>query len=149
MNDAMQKMMAQMVGQIKRDEGVQRTAYQDHLGYWTIGVGRLVDARKPGAGLRDDEIQMLLQNDIIDRVSQLSNRLPWFDELDEPRKGVLINMAFQLGVAGLLEFKRTLTLIQNGDYGQASIQMLLSKWAMQTPERARRLAKQMKTGEWQ
>lgn len=141
-------MIKELTTQLRRDEGVKAAAYQDHLGFWTIGVGRLIDSRKPGAGLRPDEIDYLLANDIKDRVAALRKALPWFDDLTEPRQGVLVNMAFQLGTAGLLEFKKTLALIQSGDYGKAAIQMLASKWAQQTPERARRLAEQMKTGEW-
>lgn len=134
--------------QLRGDEGVRKVAYQDHLGFWTIGVGRLIDDRKPGAGLRDGEIEMLLRNDIMDRVSQLSKRLPWFNDLDEARQGVLVNMAFQLGVDGLMGFRTTLDLIGKGRYTEASEQMLKSKWASQTPARAKRMAEQMKTGKW-
>lgn len=141
-------MIKELTTQLRRDEGVKPTAYQDHLGFWTIGVGRLIDPRKPGAGLRPDEIDYLLRNDIQDRINALRKALPWFDDLTEPRQGVLVNMAFQLGTAGLLEFKKTLALIQNGEYSSAALQMMVSKWAQQTPERARRLAEQMKTGEW-
>ena len=141
-------MIEQLTAQLRRDEGTRATAYQDHLGFWTIGVGRLIDSRKPGAGLRPDEIDYLLKNDISDRVQALTKALPWFDRLDEARRGALINMAFQLGTAGLLGFKSTLALIAAGKYAEASEQMLKSKWANQTPARAKRLAEQMKTGEW-
>lgn len=141
-------LIAEVSKQLRFDEGVRKTAYADHLGYLTIGVGRLIDAARPGAGLRDGEIEMLLRNDILDRITQLENRLPWFRDLDEPRQGVLINMAFQLGIEGLLGFKTTLSLIAKCQYYAASEQMLLSKWANQTPKRANRLAQQMKTGRW-
>jgi lysozyme len=133
--------------QLARDEGVKPAAYQDHLGYWTIGVGRLIDERK-GGGLRPDEIDYLLDNDINDRREALTKALPFFKNLDAARQGVLINMAFQLGTAGLLSFKTTLGFIARYDYEGAAQQMLLSKWATQTPERAQRLAKQMKEGVW-
>ena len=135
--------------QLRGDEGVNSCAYTDSLGYWTIGVGRLVDARKPGGGLRPDEISYLLNNDIADRVSALTAQLPWFTGLDEARQGVLLNMSFQLGTVGLLAFKTTLGNVQTGDYDTAASNMMLSKWATQTPERAARLANQMKTGIWQ
>ena len=141
-------MIEQLTTQLRSDEGTKATAYQDHLGFWTIGVGRLIDSRKPGAGLRPDEIDYLLRNDISDRVAALTKALPWFDRLDEARQGVLLNMAFQLGTAGLLGFKSTLALIAAGKYAEASEQMIKSKWATQTPARAKRLAEQMKTGEW-
>lgn len=141
-------MIDKLTEQLRRDEGVKATAYQDHLGFLTIGVGRLIDSRKPGAGLRPDEIDYLLRNDIADRVQALTKALPWFEKLDEARRGVLINMAFQLGTAGLLGFKSTLALVAAGKYAEAAEQMLKSKWATQTPARAKRLAEQMKTGEW-
>ena len=141
-------MIANLTDQLRRDEGTKATAYQDHLGYWTIGVGRLIDSRKPGAGLRPDEIDYLLRNDINDRVAALQKALPWFVKLDEARQGVLINMAFQMGTAGLLAFRQTLALVRDGKYTEAADQMLKSKWAEQTPGRAKRLSEQMKTGEW-
>jgi len=141
-------MIEQLTAQLRRDEGTRATAYKDSMDFLTIGVGRLIDSRKPGAGLRPDEIDYLLRNDIADRVQALKKALPWFDRLDEARRGVLINMAFQLGTAGLLGFKSTLALIVAGKYAEAAEQMLNSKWATQTPARAKRLAEQMKTGEW-
>ena len=141
-------MIEQLTAQLQRDEGIKATAYQDHLGFLTIGVGRLIDSHKPGAGLRPDEIDYLLRNDIDDRVRALTNALPWFVSLDDARRGVLLNMAFQLGTAGLLGFKSTLALVAAGKYSEAAEQMLKSKWATQTPARAKRLAEQMKTGEW-
>lgn len=141
-------MVANLAQQLRRDEGTKPSAYQDHLGFWTIGVGRLIDARK-GGGLRPDEIEYLLANDIKDRARALLAALPWFGALDDARQGVLLNMAFQLGTAGLLGFTGTLGRISRGDYAGAAKSMLESRWAKQTPERAQRLAKQMETGTWQ
>ena len=142
-------MKSELTRQLRGDEGVEKTAYQDHLGFWTIGVGRLIDKRKAGAGLRDFEIDCLLKNDIDDRINELTRQLPWIANLDDARQGVLLNMSFQLGVEGLLGFKNTLGLVREGRYREAAVAMLLSKWADQTPERAKRLAHQMDTGVWQ
>jgi lysozyme len=135
--------------QLRGDEGVRRHVYKDHLGYSTIGVGRLVDARKQGSGLRDDEITYLLNNDITDRIDALTRRLPWFQNLDDARRGVLLNMSFQMGVDGLLGFERTLALVRDGQYDLAAHAMEQSLWATQTPARAARMAEQMRTGLWQ
>lgn len=139
----------ELVKQLRAEEGVKPCAYQDHLGFWTIGVGRLVDSRKPGAGLRPEEIDFLLMNDIEDRVNALHNRLPWFQDLDDARKGVLVGMAFQMGTDGLLGFRNTLELIREGKYENAAHAMMQSLWAKQTPKRAQRMADQMRTGLWQ
>lgn len=142
-------MKSELTRQLKGDEGVKACVYNDHLGYATIGVGRLVDSRKPGAGLRSFEVDFLLQNDIDDRIREITGRLPWAAQLDSARLGVLLNMSFQLGVEGLMAFVNTLELVRKGQYEAASKAMLQSKWAGQTPERAKRLSQQMLTGQWQ
>jgi len=134
--------------QLIRDEGEVAHAYQDSLGFWTIGVGRLIDKRK-GGGLSREEIAFLLDNDIQRVTVDLSNAVPWLRQIDDVRRAVLFNMAFQMGTAGLLKFKRTLELVRGERWKDAARAMLQSKWATQTPERARRLARQMDSGEWQ
>lgn len=134
--------------QLRQEEGSVPHAYQDHLGYWTIGVGRLIDKRK-GGGLSPDEVDYLLRNDIRKKTDEVYEALPWVCDLNEPRQAVLIGMAFQMGTAGLLGFKSTLANIQAGRYAQAATGMLNSLWAQQTPGRAARMARQMETGEWQ
>jgi hypothetical protein len=93
--------------QLRRDEGTESCAYQDSLGYWTIGVGRLIDSRK-GGGLSNEEIDFLLENDIKTKTREVLLALPWMPRLSEPRQAVLIGMAFQMGLKGLLQFKRAL-----------------------------------------
>lgn len=133
--------------QLLREEGAESCAYQDSLGYWTIGVGRLIDSRK-GGGLSNDEIDFLLENDIKTKTREVLLALPWVPRLSEPRQAVLIGMAFQMGIGGLLKFKRTIGSIEDGQYTEAAAEMLDSAWARQTPARAHRMALQMETGEW-
>lgn len=142
-------MISELKRQLTGDEGRRKHVYRDSLGFFTIGVGRLVDDRKPGSGLRDSEIDFMLMNDIEDRINELHVVLPWFQRLDDVRQGCLIAMSFQLGVEGLLQFKRTLGLVKAGKYEEAADQMLLSLWAKQTPARAKRMSEQMRTGQWQ
>jgi lysozyme len=140
----------ELVRQLRGDEDTRPCVYRDSLGFWTIATGRLVDDRKPGAGLRPEEMTFMLNNDIDDRIDQLTRRLgPWFQNLDDARRGVLLNMSFQLGVEGLLNFVRTLALVREGKYENAAHAMLQSLWAKQTPARAQRMADQMRTGVWQ
>ena len=134
--------------QLRFDEGEKLTAYQDHLGFWTIGIGRLIDARK-GGGITKEESSYLLNNDIRRKTAELKAAIPWFGKLDEVRQGVLLNMAFQMGTEGLLKFKNTLRMVESGQYDAAASGMLESLWARQTPERAKRLSEQMRTGVWQ
>lgn len=136
------------VEQLERHEDRVLHAYQDHLGYWTIGVGRLIDKRK-GGGITKEESEYLLNNDVTTRLSELERRLPWFNELNDARKAVLLNMSFQMGVAGLMGFHKTLAHVKSEEYLLAADSMLNSKWATQTPNRANELATQMRHGKWQ
>ena len=140
--------LTQATEQIKSDEGCVLHAYRDTLGYTTIGYGRLIDKKK-GGGISQDEAEYLLENDIDCKLMELRDHIPWFDKLDDARKGVLLNMAFQMGVKGLLGFRNTLAEINEGNYEKAADNMLKSKWARQTPNRAKRMAEQMRTGQWQ
>ena len=133
--------------QLIRDEGVIPHCYFDHLGYATIGVGHLIDERR-GGSLPKFLIDALLDYDIDKCRKELAAALHWYVKLDEARQGVLINMAFNLGVDGLLKFKNTLGFVQAGQYGEAAANMLASLWAKQVGPRAHRLATQMETGKW-
>lgn len=140
--------MSKLADQLLRDEGFKSSVYQDHLGYWTIGIGRMIDPRK-GGGITQDEAKYLLENDISRVNQELALTYPWTTELDDARRGVLQNMAFQMGLPKLQGFKKTLEMVRTGQYLAASQEMLNSTWAQQTPQRAQRLSKQMLTGEWQ
>ncbi len=134
--------------QLIREEGSVPFAYQDSRGFWTIGVGRLIDKRK-GGKLSPDEIEYLLQNDIKRVTAEVLASLPWVNTMNEARQAVVYGMAFQLGLKGLLGFTSTLSAMRDQRYEHAAEGMRLSVWAQQTPERVKRLAHQMDTGEWQ
>ena len=133
-----------IVEQLKRDEGVRLKPYRDSVGKLTIGIGRNLD----DVGIDAGEADYLLRNDVLRAGLALSTALPWTDTLDDARRGVLLNMTFNLGIAGLLTFKNTLSLIENGHYAAAAAAMLDSKWAAQTGPRAHRLSQQMEQGVW-
>jgi len=143
-----QNLITQATKQIKRHEGFVSNAYKDSLGYLTIGYGRLIDKSK-GGGISESEAEYLLANDVNGVYEALNRSIPSFKRLNDARQGVLLNMAFQMGVHGLMQFKSTLNLIELGDYNAAADNMLKSLWASQTPNRAKEMATQMRTGQWQ
>ena len=128
-----------LINELRRDEGVKDYAYQDSLGYWTIGVGHLIDKRK-GGKMPDVIIDMLLRYDIDEKIAELNERLPWWGFLDESSQRVIVNMAFNLGVEGLLKFGKFMDALKDGDRNRAASEMLDSKWAEQVGARATRLA---------
>lgn len=132
-----------LIEQLKLHEGVRDRPYKDSVGKLTIGVGRNLTDK----GLKPKEIEYLLMNDIMECIDDLNKYLPWWRQLNEVRQRVLMDMCFNLGIGGLLGFKNTLAFIQSGDYEQASQNMLLSKWAGQVGQRARRLSEMIRTGQ--
>lgn len=131
--------------QLRRDESDKKFPYTDTVGKLTIGVGRNLTDR----GVSEGEITFMLQNDVQEVQDGLNNALAWYAGLDEARRGVLLNMAFNMGIHGLLAFHKALTFLEAGEYDQAATEMLNSKWAGQVGDRAKRLALQLQTGEWQ
>lgn len=132
---------------IELHEGRVSHAYKDSLGYLTIGVGHLIDATK-GGSLPDVFITALLQWDIQQKTAELEKALPWSALLDPVRHAALVDMAFNLGVAGLQNFIHFLAALKLGDYHTAADEMLKSKWATQVGSRALRLSQLIRTGSW-
>lgn len=131
--------------QLISHEGLKLAAYQDHLGFWTIGVGRLIDGRK-GGGISPIEAGLLLDNDINRCLDDLST-FAWFSGLNAVRQRALIDMRFQLGSGGFRGFTKMLAALQAGDVTLAAVCARQSKWATQTPQRAATVTAQLETGE--
>lgn len=142
-------MIASLEDQLLRDEGEKLSAYQDSLGFWTIGVGHLIDQRK-GGSIPQTVSRTLLAVDMEHARNSLAQTFLWTDALDEIRRGALLNMTFQMGVHGLGEFRQMLANLQVGNYAIAAGAGRDSVWCnSQSPARAERLMKQIETGEWQ
>lgn len=128
---------------IHDEEGYRAKPYRCTSGALTIGIGYNLDA-----GMPFDEAVLLMRHRIDKIRRALLERLEWFPKLNEARQAALLSMAYQMGLSGLLSFKRTLASIAAGDYEQASREMLDSKWASQTPKRAQRTAYMMRYGKF-
>ncbi len=72
--------------------------------------------------------------------------MPWWLSLDDVRQRIVSNMAFNMGVSGLLTFKNTLSAMRRGCYSVAAAGMKNSKWAVQVGDRAKRLYRGMESG---
>jgi lysozyme len=140
-------MSDRLIEQLRIHEGVEKHVYQDHLGFWTIGVGRLVDERG-GLGLSEDEIDYLLKNDIYRSRKELSETFSWFNDLDEVRQDGMCNLHFNLGLTRLRGFQKALRFMESGDFLLASEEFLDSRWAKQVGNRADDVAQMIATGEY-
>jgi lysozyme len=99
----------------------------------------LIDKARGGL-ITQEEAEYLLRNDVARVITELHARLPFYERLPDRKKQALANMAFQLGVAGLMNFRRMLSAIKDEDWTRARMEALDSKWASQTPARAREVA---------
>lgn len=136
-----------IIDRLVADEREVLHAYEDHLKFLTIGVGRLIDQRK-GGGISREESRYLLANDIR-RCMAIAGQWDWFDQLDWPRQGVIVCMLFQLGARGVSGFRKMLAAIDRKDYQGAADEMLDSDWHKDTPARCERMAAIMRSGQWQ
>ena len=136
-------MMSKLINQLKSDEGLRLKPYKCTEGYLTIGYGRNLETN----GISENEAEVMLVNDIY-RVMESLNDYGLLIDHTPPRQDVLINMAFQMGINGLLKFKKMLRALDDRNYSLAAKEMLDSLWAKQTPERAKRLARQMRVGDY-
>jgi len=134
--------MTKLIEQIKYHEGLRLKPYVCTAGKLTIGYGRNLEDR----GITKYEAELLLSHDLAEVESQLKDKLEFWTALDHVRQAVLINMAFNIGINGLMKFKKTLTMIGDGDYSDAAIEMMDSRWAKQVPKRALDLSVQMDLG---
>lgn len=138
--------------QVKRDEGLQLTAYPDPLtgaDPWTIGYGCTGPGICQGVTWTSDKADQELTARLAQIEQELTAHFPWFSALTVPRQAGLMNMTYQMGLAGLSTFIRFLECMRDGRYEEAETHLLNSLWARQTPVRARRVAHQISSGEWQ
>ena len=127
---------------IKRHEGLKKFPYRDSVGKLTIGYGRNIS----DVGISETEADIMLNDDIVNATADLYRHYPWTQDLDDVRKAVLIEMSFNLGIGGLMEFRNMLQHVQCGDYEIAAKDMLASDWAKQVGNRAHDLAFSMEKG---
>lgn len=133
--------LTQTEAYIKQEEGYRRHMYKCPSGKWTIGIGLNLEA-----GLPKDEAETILRLRLDKLRAQLGAELPWFSSLNEARQAALLSMAYQMGLAGLLKWQRTLGHVASGDYESAATEMVKSRWYTQTRERARRTCYMMRYG---
>ena len=128
---------------VQNDEGLRLLPYVDSVGKTTIGYGRnLTDV-----GITKSEALTLLENDLTNAIAELTRAHPIVLNLDPVRQIVLTNMAFNMGVPSLNGFHLMWAAIDRGNFDEASIAMLDSKWATQVGARATRLASELVSGE--
>jgi len=120
---------------LKQEEGFNGNAYEDSEGHKTIGYGTKLPLSKYEAKMLLEYRFELIKKEVEVELS--------FLQIEQDAWDILYMMAYQMGVRGLLKFKKMIEALRNQNYQEASVQMLDSVWAMQTPNRAKRMAQLM------
>ena len=129
--------MEDLIESIKKNEGFVGTVYKDTLGFDTIGYGTKLP-------LSEEEAEVLLLLRLKDKIEELIAREPFFMELPADKQEVIAEMCYQMGVSGVLNFKRMWKALKEFEFFEASVEMMDSKWAKQTFTRAYELSLRMR-----
>ena len=126
---------------IQRHEGLRLKPYRCTAGKLTIGYGRNLDDR----GISLAEAEALFDRDLDQVDRELSQHIEFYPSLSSKGKIILLDMAFNMGIRGLLGFRRMLIAMKEQDYERAALEMEDSLWAKQVPHRSEELCEMMKS----
>lgn len=126
---------------VKVAEGFRPYPYHDTTGHLTTGYGFNLDVAIP------ERLATVICQWQLDEVEYSIGSFAWFQACDPTRQSVLVEMAFNMGEAGLFGFRQMLAACLNKDWQTVHDQMLSSAWATQVGQRAQNLARIMLTGE--
>ena len=132
---------------VKKHEGYRNKVYLDTLGKRTVGVGHLCveDFWEDDKEYEEKFLMTILEHDLQTAIKS-AEKLCEGLKISDDAKILIIEMIFQLGGNGVSKFRKMWQALQQDppDYAEASVQMLDSRWAKQTPNRANEMAKHMK-----
>ena len=129
-----------LLKEIKKHEGFRSTVYQCTEGYDTIGYGFAIK----DLVLDEDIAELILLRKLEKLQHRIASTFGWWYNSPKTVKNVVTNMCYQLGISGFSKFKKTIYLLETEQYEEASVEMLDSLWAKQTPNRARELSEALR-----
>ena len=141
--------MDRLLESVKKHEGYRNKVYLDTLGKRTVGVGHLCveefweDDKEYEEKFLMDILEADLQNAIKGAKDLMAEH--GCMDIDEQAEEIIIEMIFQLGKTGVSKFKNMWKALSELNYMGASYEMLDSRWAKQTPNRAKGMANTMKS----
>lgn len=126
-----------LVAKLKQEEGFRRYAYRDSRGFLTIGFGTNIGIHR---GISKAEAEWLLRERLEATWRDLRKAWPPVVSLPTAAQMAVLDAGYTLGVAGLLQFHKMLGHLEKKEWAQAAEEAELSKWAIETPKRAQRVA---------
>jgi lysozyme len=140
--------LERLLESVKKHEGYRNKVYLDTLGKRTVGVGHLCveDFWEDDKEYEESFLMEILQKDLQEAIRGAKELMDEHGcaDIDERAEEIIIEMVFQLGRTGVKKFRNMWKALSEHNYVGASYEMLDSKWAKQTPNRAKDMAEQMK-----
>ena len=129
-----------LIDSIKKHEGYVGVVYKDSLGIDTIGYGFAIKDLE----LDKDICDIILERKLHALIDRVNKKFKWYKYMPPTIQDVIVEMCYQLGVYGFSCFKKTIAYLQDKQWKEASVEMLDSRWAEQTPNRAKELSERVK-----
>jgi lysozyme len=140
--------LERLMESVKKHEGYRNKVYLDTLGKRTVGVGHLCveDFWEDDKEYEESFLMEILEKDLSQAIIGANDLMAEHDciDIDEKAYEILIEMVFQLGKTGVSKFRNMWKALAEKNYIGASYEMLDSRWAKQTPNRAKAMADLMK-----
>ena len=134
----------QTKAEIKKEEGFRMETYKCTEGHLTGGYGhKMLDGETPPTDMAG--WTKLFERDFARAMSGAEELLMICPNVDDTARHIVVEMCYQMGSYGVSKFHGMLSALQESDYVTASKEMLDSRWAKQTPNRANRMAERMKS----
>lgn len=128
---------------IREAEGLRLSPYEDTTGHLSIGYGYNLSTN----GISEAIADWLLNDALVEAREGLEMQWPPFQSLDDVRQRVLVEMAYNLGLQGVIHFRKMLHALTIQDWKNAAAELLNSQAAVQLPSRYHRLSIMLESGE--
>lgn len=144
---------AALLAQLTIDEGLRSYVYDDATGKELLPGSTLIGNATLAIGwcpaknpCPPDLAQYILAFFADDRIATLQKAIPWVMDISDARQRALYNMAYELGVTGLLKFNTFMSLMQQGQYGAAADDLNTTVLAKEDPNRVTRIQTLIRNG---
>jgi len=139
---------------ILEHEDYREHPYKDSKGLWTFAIGRCLETHPLTGGewkylldkgwlkvqITEEGGQWLMEQDVVVIRGQCARMFDFWPNLNDARRDVLVEMAFQMSIQRLVGFKDMMAAIRAGQWKTAAQAGLDSKWAREdSPGRAQEL----------
>ena len=132
-----------LIKRIKKNEGFSSIPYKDQLGFLTIGYGHLILSSEKHL-IKNKSSKKKLEKIFIQDFNKAIEGYKKYlkkETSNKKEEELLIEMVFQMGIKGVLNFKNLLINIRKKNKHLVCFEMMNSLWYKQTPKRVKTIIK--------